>query len=99
MTNLWSDLLPIIGTNVIIVNIITQVLKGIFGKANAKIVCFVTSIVTSIGFMVCTEGINVKSIFSGITCGFLTTYLAMYGYDNLYSELQKFLGGTKHESN
>lgn len=97
--NLLSDILPVIGISVAVVNIITQVLKAIFGKANAKVCCFITSMIISILFIIATSGLSIRTVLSGITCGFCVTYIAMFGYDNLYSDLAKFLGGKKDESN
>ena len=91
---------------VILVNIITQVVKGFtYDKIPTRVVAFITAIVLCVAavYVYCA----VKSIpvawyyvVGAIVGGFVAAYGAMYGYDNLYGELGKaiknLLGGGKN---
>ena len=88
---------------VVLVNIITQVVKGFtYDKIPTRVVAFVTAV------LLCVAAVkNVAITWYYVACalvgGFVAAYAAMYGYDNLYKELRSavknLLGGENNGEN
>lgn len=89
---------------VVVVNILTQIFKSFASKREIPtrvFVLFVSIVLTIVVFVAACQiySINIVwyMIVGAIVTGFIVAYCAMFGYDNLYSELQsllkKLLGG------
>lgn len=89
---------------VVVVNILTQIFKSFASKSEIPtrvFVLFVSIALTIVVFVAACQiySINIVwyMIVGAIVTGFIVAYCAMFGYDNLYSELQsllkKLLGG------
>lgn len=83
---------------VVVVNILTQIFKSFASKSEIPtrvFVLFVSIALTVIVFVAACQIYSIQimwyMIIGAIVTGFVVSYCAMFGYDNLYGELKELV--------
>lgn len=83
-----------------VVNIIIEMTKeiGVVNKIPTKLYAVIISVIVNFAMLgIKGTAISISVICSTLLGAFLIAYIAIFGYDNIYSVLKKFLAGQSNE--